>query len=158
MFNQFNEETKKMSHKSEFEEKYNEACWYKGYYWGKPQEWDGTKLAKMKTVSFEPLQDAVEQFDVFLSELQKDDVQVVFVTSPIYLGVTEITENIQDFYSFRKHFSEKYSIPVLDYLYDSLCYDTAFFYNATHLNKTGAELFTTKLCNDINSLGLLRKN
>ena len=100
----------------------------------------------------------MEKFDFFLGELQKEGVQVVFVTSPIYIGVTERTDNIQDFYAFRKHFSEKYSIPVLDYLYDSLCYDTAYFYNASHLNNTGAELFTAKLCHDIDSLGLLKKN
>lgn len=140
------------------EDIYNKDCWYKGYYWGMPQEWDGTKLAKIQTVRFEPLNDVVEKFDFFLRELQKEGVQVVFVTSPIYIGVTERTENIQDYYAFRKHFSEKYDIPVLDYLYDSLCYDTAYFYNASHLNKTGAELFTAKLCHDIDSLGLLRKN
>ena len=141
-----------------FEEKYNKDSWYKGYYWGMPQEWDGTKLTQIETVRFEPLKDVVEKFDFFLGELQKEGVQVVFVTSPIYIGVTERTDNIQDFYAFRKHFSEKYSIPVLDYLYDSLCYDTAYFYNASHLNKTGAELFTAKLCHDIDSLGMLKKN
>lgn len=135
---------------------YYEKHWYKGYYWGNKPKWDGTKLAKIKTVRFNPIQDVVDEFDVFLSELQRDGVKVVFVSSPIYIEVTERTVNLSEFYDFRKRFSEKYDIPVLDYIYDTLCYDTAYFYNATHLNKTGAELFTTKLCHDLDSLGILQ--
>ena len=129
-------------------------CWYKGY--GYYPSWDGTSLAKKKPIRFDPLQDTVDEFDAFLSELQKDGVKVIFVSPPIYIGVTEKLVNLSEFYDFRKRFSEKYDIPVLDYIYDSISYDTAYFYNAMHLNKTGAELFTTKLCHDLDSLGLLK--
>lgn len=135
---------------------YNQDCWYKGCYRCKPQKWDGTKLAQMPIVKFETLQDAEEKFDAFLCELQNEGVQVVFVSSPIYIEVTERTVNLKDFYFFREHFSKKYNIPVLDYLHDSLCYDTACFYNAMHLNKRGAEMFTVKLCRDLDSLGIFK--
>lgn len=128
---------------------------YKGYN-AHNWTWDGEEYAKIKTVMFEPLQDVVDKFDVFLSNLQQEGVKVVFVSSPIYAGVTEMTVNLSEFYDFREYFSEKYDIPVLDYIYDSLCYDTAYFYNATHLNKKGAELFTTRLCRDLDSLGILQ--
>lgn len=131
--------------------------WYKGYYSGMPQEWDGSRLADIETIHFEPLPEVVEKFDAFLSELQKDDVNVIFVCSPIYFGTTEKVDNLSDFYDFRDHFSEKYGISVLDYFQAPFCYDTAYFYNATHLNKTGAELFTTKLCHDLDSLGIISK-
>ena len=130
--------------------------WYKGYYWGNKPEWDGEKLAKIKTSRFKLKLDVVDEFDVFLSKLQKDGIKVIFVSSPIYMGLTERTKKLSEFYVFRKYFSEKYDIPVLDYIYDTLCYDTAYFFNATHLNKTGAELFTTKLCHDLDSLGILQ--
>ena len=131
-------------------------CWYKGYYWGMPPEWDGSKLAEIDTLRFDPNQEVVDRFDSFLSELRKDGINVVFVTSPMYMEATNKIVNLSEFYDFRNHFSEKYGIPVLDYLCDSLFYDTAYFYNATHLNKTGAELFTTKLCHDLDSLGILQ--
>lgn len=137
-------------------DEYLDKHWYKGYYWGTPSEWDGSEFAKIETYRFMAIQDVVDEFDVFLSELQKEGVRVLFVCSPIYIGATEKTVNLSEFYDFRDHFSEKYSIPVLDYIYDSLCYDTAYFYNATHLNKTGAELFTIKLCHDLDSLGILQ--
>jgi hypothetical protein len=136
-------------------DKYKEY-WYKGYRCN-PSEWDGTEFAKIETVEFEPFQDVVEQFDAFLSELQKDDVKVIFVSSPIYAGVTKKLINLSEFYVFRQYFSEKYDIPVLDYICDTICNDTMYFFNATHLNKTGAELFTTKLCYDLDSFGLLKQ-
>lgn len=129
---------------------------YKGYH-AHDLEWDGEEFAKVKTVMFESLQNVVDEFDVFLSDLQRDDVKVIFVCSPIYIGVTEMTVNLSEFYDFRKHFSEKYGIPVLDYINDPICTDTTCFYNATHLNKKGAELFTTKLCQDLDSLGILKQ-
>ena len=128
---------------------------YKGYN-AYNLKWDGEEFAKVKTIMFESLRNVVDKFDVFLSDLQRDGVKVIFVSSPIYVGVTERTVNLSEFYDFRKHFSEKYDIPVLDYIYDTLCYDTAYFYNATHLNKTGAELFTKKLCYDLDSLGIFK--
>lgn len=140
-----------------YEKRYNEECWYKGYYWGMPQEWDGTKFAKIDKVEFSPNQDEVDEFDTFLSEVQKDSIQVIFVCSPIYAGVTKKSINLSEYYVFRSHFSEKYNIPVLDYTDDTICYDTTYFYNATHLNKTGAELFTTKLCHDLDSMRIAYK-
>ncbi len=134
---------------------WNQKNWYKGY-WGNPSKWDGKKLMEIEKIKFNPQNSIVEKFDSFLTELQRDGIDIVFVSSPIYVGATEKVENLSDFYDFRKRFSEKYDIPVLDYIYDSISYDTAYFYNATHLNKTGAELFTTKLCHDLDSLGILQ--
>ena len=54
--------------------------------------------------------------------------------------------------------AKKYDIPILNYTYDSLSYDTLYFYNAMHLNKMGAEIFSTKLARDIDSRGILKKN
>ena len=132
------------------------GVWYKGYK-GILGKWDGEKYAEIEKVRFKPFPVVVEKFDVFMSELQKDGIKVVFVSSPIYIGLTEKLVNLSEFYDFRKSFAQKYNIPVLDYLYDSLCYDTAYFYNATHLNKTGSELFTVKLCHDLDSLGVLQQ-
>ena len=45
-----------------------------------------------------------------------------------------------------------YGLPYLDYTYDELSYDTAYFYNTMHLNKTGADLFSRKVARDIDSV------
>lgn len=128
---------------------------YKGYNFRHSAKWDGKKLKEIEIIDFDPLQRSVEEFDSFMLELKRDSVKVIFVCSPIYSGFTERAVNLSEFYEFRKHFSDKYDIPVLDYFYDPICADTNYFSNAMHLNKTGAELFTTKLCHDLDSLGLL---
>lgn len=156
MYRYYSQGIKKLVEDNMNLDEYYNKHWFKGYYWGMPSEWNGSEFAKIDEYRFKAIQDVVDEFDVFLSELQKEGVKVLFVCSPIYIGATEKTVNLSEFYDFRDHFSEKYSIPVLDYIYDSLCYDTAYFYNATHLNKTGAELFTIKLCHDLDSLGILQ--
>ena len=59
-------------------------------------------------------------------------------------------------YAMYDSIARKYDIPILDYNYDPISYDTAYFYNAMHSNKKGAELFSVKLTHDIDSLGILR--
>ena len=95
-------------------------------------------------------------FNAFLGQLKKQNISAVFVCAPIYIGLTNKIDNLPEFYETFRFYSNKYQIPILDYTYYYLSHDTTYFYNATHLNKTGAELFTTKLCHDLDSLGLLK--
>lgn len=135
------------------ENKKVKGSWYKGYL-ANELMWDGSRLAEIDTIRFSSLPDVVDEFDEFLAGLQKDGIKVIFVSSPIYIGATERLVNPDDFYAFRDSLSTKYNIPVLDYIYDDICYDTTYFYNATHLNKTGAQKFTMELAHCIDSLGL----
>jgi lysophospholipase L1-like esterase len=65
-------------------------------------------------------------------------------------------ENVDEMYKMYESIATEFNIPILDYSYDLMCDDTTYFYNGTHLNKLGAEVFTTKLAHDIDSLGLLK--
>ena len=124
---------------------------YKGYE-GQNMKWNGKKFSEMKCFHFERMENIESEFGLFLKQLKEQGIEVVFVCAPIYSGLTAIVDNLPEFYETIQAYSEKYQIPVLDYTYDSLSYDTLYFYNATHLNKTGAKLFTTKLCQDLDSL------
>ena len=64
--------------------------------------------------------------------------------------------NEKKMYEMYDTIAQRFNIPILDYNDISMCYDTTYFYNGTHLNKLGAEVFTTKLAHDIDSLGLLK--
>ena len=130
---------------------------YKGYN-AHDLKWNGEEFAKVESILFKPDKQLVDQFDCFLSDLRKDRTKVILVSSPIYSGVTKKTKNLSAFYDFRNYFSKKYNIPTLDYISDPICDDTTYFYNATHLNKKGAELFTKKLCHDLDSLDLIINN
>ena len=60
--------------------------------------------------------------------------------------------NESQMYEMYDTIATRFNIPILDYNDIPLCYDTAYFYNGTHLNRTGAEIFTTKLAQDLESL------
>lgn len=132
---------------------------YKGYK-GQEKKWDGSDLDKILSgdslvAKIDP--DIMQQFDSFLNYCKGNDIQVVMVFSPEYFKATEFTKNKDEVMDIYRSFSKKYDFPFLDYSTDSLCYDTTYFYNAMHLNKKGAELFSVKLANDIQATGILSK-
>jgi len=129
----------------------------KGYA-GQEKKWDGSKLAKQLAgdslvATIDP--EIVEWFDTHLKDCKQNNIEVVMVFSPEYYKATEFHKNCEEVKDIYRSFSAKYGFPFLDYSADPLCYDTAYFYNAMHLNKTGAEIFSTKLAHDIDSLEIL---
>jgi hypothetical protein len=126
-------------------------------YNGHDAKWDGTMYNQI-TGTVEYVHDFVSlnHFDKYLQQAKNDSIKIVFVYSPLYIGVTKKINNIEGMYAMYDSIAKKYDIPILDYNYDSLSYDTTFFYNATHLNKIGAELFSAKLAHAIDSLGILK--
>jgi len=138
---------------------YNTEGVYKGYK-GQDQKWNGIELEKIlsgDSLVSEIDPKIVQQFDFFLNYCKGNNIQVIMVFPPEYIKATEFTKNKQEVIDIYRSFSKKYDFSFLDYSTDSLCYDTTYFYNAQHLNKTGAELFSTKLAHDIDSLGILKK-
>ena len=134
---------------------------YKGYgpmkkgYFGVESNWDGSVLDMLDSLFFNVDERTLKMFCAFLSTAQEEGIKVIMVYAPIYYGATKKIVNIKEMYAVFDSLSMLYNAPILDYYYDEICYDTAYFYNATHLNKKGSELFTTKLCHDIDSLQLL---
>jgi len=127
----------------------------KGYY-SLEKEWNGNEFGKQAEIKY--LQDSLvlHTFDDYLSETKSENIKVIFVYAPLYIGATEQIVNIEGMYQMYDSIARKHDIPILDYNYMSICYDTAYFFNATHLNKKGAELFSAKLAHDIDSLGILK--
>ncbi|GHT45378.1 hypothetical protein AGMMS49965_22260 [Bacteroidia bacterium] len=124
---------------------------YKGYE-GNNADWNGSEFDKILlgdslVAKREP--EIVALFDSYLSYCKENDIQVILVFTPQYIKATEFTKNWDGEMQLYHNFAEKYDIPFLDYTHDAICNDTTYFYNATHLNKKGAELFTLKLANDI---------
>jgi hypothetical protein len=121
--------------------------------------WDGHTLDKVlsqDSIAVVRDPEIVELFDSFLNYCKENDIQVIMVFTPKYIKATEFTKGKEEILGIYHSFSEKYNIPFLDYSHDPICYDTTYFYNATHLNKMGAELFTLKLAHDINEQHLYK--
>ena len=128
----------------------------KGYI-GTDMIWDATEYNKQESFHFEADDRTIRMFDEFLAARQNEGINLIFCYSPIYIGLTNKVDNLQDAYDTFQFFADKYDIPIIDYTYSEISKDTAYFYNATHLNKHGSELFTIQLAHDIDSLGLLNE-
>jgi hypothetical protein len=127
----------------------------KGYY-GKMLPWDGSKLKEQTEIEYAQDTTALRIFDQYLVKVKAEDIKIVFVYAPLYVEATKKIKNIDGLYLMYDSIAKKHNIPILDYTYDLLSYDTAYFYNANHLNRTGAELFSAKLAHAIDSLNLLK--
>jgi len=118
-------------------------------------KWDGRAYNLQKAIVFKSSDTTLCMFDRYLRKAKEEDVQVIFVYAPLYYGATEKIINIDEMYSLYQSLADKYEIPILDYSDMWICHDTTYFYNAMHLNKTGAEIFTDSLANDIKRLGVI---
>jgi hypothetical protein len=127
-----------------------------GYVGSYKSKWNGTLLEKINKIEFERDSLSFIQFDEYLQKAKSENIQVIFVYAPLYMGAVERIEDIDLVYATFNNFAEKFNIPILDFTYDSLSYDTAYFYNSTHLTGQGADLFSIKLANAIDSLGLIK--
>lgn len=115
--------------------------------------WDGSVFQQIDTLGFVCNPEAVEIFDRYLLQCQAEGVRVVLVYAPIYIGVTQkMGPAVQNMFGFYQSFADRYGCDILNYTYDSICFDTLNFYNASHLNRQGAERFSTKLANDLKVL------
>lgn len=133
----------------------DEADIKKGYF-GIDKPWDGTIFHEV--TEFEHGQDCLtlSLFDQYLARAHSENIRVIFVHAPMYIGATKKLINVEEMFLMFDRFAQKYNIPVLNYNYDPISYDSLNFYNATHLNRKNAELFSVKLAHDIDSLGFLK--
>lgn len=117
--------------------------------------WDGSMLERIDTIIYSRNKSAINEVSEFLEECRQEQIPVVFVIAPYYIGATRKIGNLDGWYELVSSITEPYNVPILDYTYDSLSYDTTYFYNASHLNRQGAALFSKKLAKDLDSLGLI---
>ena len=124
---------------------------YKGFR-SYDRKWSGRGLRQQACVSYTKDTAVIRQFRDFLAECRRDSIPVVLVTSPFYIGGTRKMADSTGMHAMFAQIATDFDIPYLDYTYDTLSYDTAYFYNTMHLNKIGADLFSQKVARDIGSV------
>lgn len=130
-----------------------DAGLYKGYC-GQDKTWDGSMFNQMDTVQVSSDSSMLRLFDDFLTEQAHLGTRVILVYSPIYHRVIDKCPDTGKMYTMYDSLAIKHHLSILNYIEMPLCYDTAYFYNATHLNRQGAEIFTTRLAQDLDSMGI----
>lgn len=125
----------------------------KGYR-GEKRIWDGRAFAQLDKWRFTYDVVRVAMLDEELAFCQQNGIQVIMVFAPVYVGAVEKMPETDYNLMMQVYngLSEKYNVPFLNFLDDGLCQDTAYFYNATHMNKLGAELFSRQLADSLKNI------
>lgn len=127
---------------------------YKGYH-GFERTWDGSNLLLMDSLSFRSEPALVDAFIQYVEQGKKEGIDFVFVYAPFYVEAVKKVTNLNEMYAVFDTIANVCDVPILDYTFSYLSYDTTYFYNASHLNKNGSELFSIMLANDLDSLGII---
>ena len=101
------------------------------------------------SIDFTTDKETVALFEMFLEEMKRKKIQVLFVISPIYSNGQKLIKGHDGFVQKFKQYANKYNYPFFDYSKDPMCSSKDNFYNITHMNAGGASLFTSKLAKDI---------
>lgn len=131
--------------------------YYKGYS-NENAQWDGRNLERVMNqgkVQGQANPQAIELLERFLQETHSEGIPVVFVYAPLYKKLKDNLEEEETRKAYHD-LSQKYGIPLLDFSEIDFCTDTSYFMNGHHVNRKGAERFSTELAYAIDSLGILR--
>jgi len=123
----------------------------KGYR-GMPFEWNAdfsnaTAITDTIKAGVDP--EVLELFTRFLSECQTAKIKVLLVYTPEYIEGQRFVRNRGEILEIYRKAATEYQIPFLDYSDSPLSSRRELFYNAMHLNRTGSDLFTRQLIEDI---------
>lgn len=133
---------------------YNNRPSYKGFY---PEngQWNPTKLNQLKFIEFTKDSITTKLFEKYLQDCAKNGICVLLVNSPVYYKAMQKLKNREFMSNYFDSLANVNRFAYLDYSNDAICYDSINFVVAVHLNKYGADIFSKKLANDIDSLGII---
>lgn len=73
----------------------------------------------------------------------------LYLFTPEYIEGQAFVAGRDEIITLYEEIAKKRDILFLNYSDDQICKQKKYFYNASHLNKNGAELFTNKLIKDL---------
>lgn len=94
-------------------------------------------------------------FNDFLKEIKQNNIPLQLIYSPQF-SFPQYQSSHENFMRILDSISGKYDFKIIDYSKMELCKDKKYFFDATHLNVTGANVFSKKLGADLDSI--LRRN
>ncbi len=106
-------------------------------------------VKEMKSYEAKLDKESIRLFEDFILDCKSKGIELIFVYTPEYIEGQKFIVNRKEIIKLYKFYSQKYSIDFYDYSNDSLCFEKKYFYNANHLNKKGAEIFSRRLASKI---------
>ncbi|MFC7000112.1 hypothetical protein [Rufibacter roseus] len=126
----------------------------KGYR-AKDETWNGDfEKAQEKLQYYKAIPDPelTKLFHQFLQNCARQNIEVIFVYSPEYIEGQKFVQNREEILQLYRNMAAQHRLLFLDYSQDKISQEKKFFYNVTHLNKTGSEAFTNTLLQDLKRL------
>lgn len=121
---------------------------HKGYR-GNNYLWERGILSKDTLISFSYDEESIKQLEMFVKSSIEEGIKIIFVKYPFYAPIRYKFNCINQCDSIFEAISGKYRIPIIDYYYSSISMDSTNYFNPTHLNKKGSDIFTINLCKDL---------
>jgi len=92
---------------------------------------------------------AYSQFVDFIKTCKKEKIDLILVCPPTPVVFQNMVIHRNDIMKAYQNLSNKFGLKYLDYSKDTICTDTAMFYNFNHLNTRGVAIFDKQLINDL---------
>ena len=102
-----------------------------------------------KTMEISLDEEPLKLFKRFIKECKNNEIKLTLIYAPEYIEGQRFVSNRKEIIELYENISKEYNIPFYNYSGNEICFNKKFFYNASHLNKIGAELFTKKLARDL---------
>ena len=87
-----------------------------------------------------------------IKRCKKENIKLVFTIAPEFYKGQDYMLNRDEVINRYKTTLQKYNLPLLDYSEDTISYQQKYFYNTTHMNNKGADVFSEELGKDINKI------
>jgi hypothetical protein len=94
-------------------------------------------------------QESIHLFEQFIQECRELEIELLMVYTPEHVLGQEYIANREEIFEIFNRLSQENKIPFFDYSNHEICKDTSYFYNASHLNLEGTEIFNAQLADDL---------
>lgn len=121
---------------------------------GNNYQWSPESLISDKVFHATVDQDVVLALDDFVRSQVKDGISVVLVEYPEYYRLRGKFDNVIEVESIFEMISDKNGVSLINCSEWPICQDSTWYYNSSHLNAKGADLFTRMLCDTLVYRGL----
>jgi hypothetical protein len=124
-------------------------------YRGMDRQWsDDFEKAKKQQVTMQLKMDSsiVRKLDNLIAECVAAGTKITFVYCPEHILGQNYVSNRKEIIENFRSIADKNGIQFLDYSNMALCQDTAYFYNASHLNRQGSKIFSAQLAHDLRQM------
>lgn len=126
-------------------------CDYPSYrgYTPDSDDWDPSRLHITDSIFMRFDAEAMDMFEAFVRECRENDVQLIFVTSPVYYTYVDMSPKWHKYIVYMDSIAQANEIPYLNYMENPICRDSTYFNAGVHLTPKGSERWSKILSNDL---------